>query len=232
MEQLDLIKSGRFEDWIIPAIVTDWKKTYRRRLESNSSRVALMHQAFLSFQEWDHARRKLERMAALRKEDIVEVARKYFGDGYVAGYRRDGEPSLPVIDKPMLDAIAIDPARESAFAAEILALPSEEIEPVFVIPGKDFTRKRLRDGIDLYYAANPLNDLFSLEISVDVGKLAADRLAMAGRLLDKSGAGGLSSEELKKEWYRLGPSSPFPPAITPRRSRSRDWTRTSRPPSI
>ena len=211
VEQLDLIKSGRFEDWIIPAIVTDWKKTYRRRLESNSSRVALMHQAFLSFQEWDHARRKLERMAALRKEDIVKVARKYFGDGYVAGYRRDGEPSLPAIDKPVLDAIAIDPARESAFAAEILALPSEEIEPVFVIPGKDFTRKRLRDGVDLYYAANPLNDLFSLEISVDVGKLAASRLAMAGRLLDKSGAGGLSSEELKKEWYRLGTEFSFSP---------------------
>ena len=85
------------------------------------------------------------------------------------------------------------------------------IEPVFVVPGRDFTRKQLREGVELYYAANPLNDLFSFEISVDVGKLADERLGVAGRLLDKSGAGKLSPGELKKEWYRLGTEFSFSP---------------------
>ena len=211
LEQVELIKSGEFEDWIIPAIVTDWKKEYRRKLEANSSRVGLMNEAFLSFQEWGRARRKLERMASLRRKDIVKVAKKYFSDGYVAGYRRDGEPEVPRIEKPELDAIDVDPSKQSPFAAEILALPSEEIEPVVVVPGRDFTRKKLRDGVDLYYAANPLNNLFSFEISVDVGKLADERLGVAGRLLDKSGAGVLSAGDLKKEWYRLGTEFSFSP---------------------
>ena len=211
LEQVELIESGEFEDWIIPAIVTDWKKGYRRRLEENRSRVGLMNNAFLSFQDWDRARRKLERMAKLRRKDIVKAAEKYFGGGYVAGYRRDGRQELPEIGKPELDPIDVDPSRQSPFAAEVLALESEEIEPVFVEPGRDFTRKQLREGVDLYYAANPLNDLFSLEISVDVGKLADERLGVAGRLLDKSGAGGLSAGELKKEWYRLGTEFSFSP---------------------
>ena len=211
LEQVELIKSGEFEDWIIPAIVTDWKKGYRRRLEENRSRVGLMNEAFLSFKDWDRARRKLERMAKLRRKDIVKAARKYFGGGYVAGYRRDGRQELPEIEKPELDPIDLDPSRQSAFAAEVLALPSEKIEPVFVEPGRDFTRKKLREGVDLYYAANPLNDLFSFEISVDVGKLAEARLEVAGRLLDKSGAGDMSAGELKKEWYRLGTGFSFSP---------------------
>ena len=211
LEQVELIKSGEFEDWIIPAIVTDWKKGYRRRLEENRSRVGLMNEAFLSFQDWDHARRKLDRMAKLRRKDIVKVARKYFSSGCVAGYRRDGEQELPGMEKPGLDPIEVDPSRQSTFAAEILALPSEVIEPVFVVPGRDFTRKELREGVELYYAANPLNDLFSFEISVDVGKLADERLGVAGRLLDKSGAGKLSAGELKKEWYRLGTEFSFSP---------------------
>ena len=211
LEQVELIRSGEFEDWIIPAIVTDWKKGYRRRLEENRSRVGLMNEAFLSFQDWDRARRKLERMAKLRRKDIVKAARKYFSGGYVAGYRRDGRQELPGIEKPELDPIDVDPSRQSPFAAGVLALPSAEIEPVFVEPGRDFTRKKLREGVDLYYAANPLNDLFSFEISVDVGKLADARLEAAGRLLDKSGAGDLSAGELKKEWYRLGTGFSFSP---------------------
>ena len=137
---MELIKSGEFEDWIIPAIVTDWKKGYRLRLEENGSRVGLMNEAFLSFQDWGRARRKLERMAKLRRKDIVKVARKYFSSGYVAGYRRDGKQELPEIEKPVLDPIDVDPSRQSAFAAEVLVLPSEEIEPVFV------ERRRL-DGV-------------------------------------------------------------------------------------
>ena len=204
LDQVQLIVSGEFEEWIIPAILTDWKKSHRRDLESNAERVAAMRDAFLSAEKWDHARRKLERMAKLNKKDIVKIARKYFGQGYVAGYRRDGEPELPAIARPTLDAIEIDASKQSSFGAQVLALPSEEIEPVFVIPGKDFSRRTLRDGIELYYATNPLNDLFSLQISIDVGKLADNRLGVAARFLDKSGIAEMDSQQLKKQWYRLG----------------------------
>lgn len=204
LKQLETIKQGQFEDWIIPAIVTDFKKSYKQQLEGNGSRVSLMRDSFLSCEDWPQTVRTLKRMEKLTKKDIVKVARKYFKDGYVAGYRRDGQPDLPSIEKPPLDKIDIDPARQSAFFEQILAMPYAEIEPVYVVPGRDYTTEQARDGVDIYYAHNPLNDLFSFTITVDIGTLTEQRLAVARELLDKSGTPRFSSEDLKKEWYKLG----------------------------
>ena len=204
LEQIDLIKQGGFDEWIIPAIVTDFKKHHKQQLENNRSRVGLMRDAFISCEEWKRAVRELERMEKLRKKDIVKVAKKYFKKGYVAGYRRDGETTIPPVTKPALDKIEIDPTRQSAFFQKIMELPYEEIEPVYVVPGRDYKIKDLRPGVKLYYAQNPLNDLFTLSISVDFGLLADKRLAVARDFMDKSGTPQFNSEELKKEWYKLG----------------------------
>ena len=56
----------------------------------------------------------------------------------------------------------------------------------------------------LYYAQNPINDLFVFTISVDVGSRHNNKLAIAAQLLDKSGTSKYSSEDLKKEWYKIG----------------------------
>jgi len=204
LDQLELIKNGEFEDWIIPAIVTYFKKTYKRRLESNAARVGLIRQSFLSFESWDRSRGKLERMGKLTRKDIVRAAKKYFGTDYVAGYRRDGELERPAIEKPDLAAIDIDRTRQSEFIGDLLEMPYDEIEPVYIIPGRDFKVKQVREGVKLYYAKNPLNDLFSFSISVDVGMLADKRLKVARDLMDKSGTPLFRAEELKQEWFRLG----------------------------
>ena len=204
LAQIEQIKNGQFDEWIIPAIVTDFKKSYKQRLEGNGPRVALIRDTYLAYEEWDESIASLDRMAKLTKKDIVKVANKYFKDGYVVGYRRDGLIDVPSIDKPPIDKIEIDPSRQSAFFADIAALDYAEIEPSVVVPGKDYTRTEYRSGMPIYYARNPLNDLFSLSISIDVGSLSDKRLPIARELLDKAGTPRLSSEELKKKWYALG----------------------------
>ena len=204
LEQIDLIKEGQFEDWIIPAIVTDFGKSVKQRQESNSSRVGLMRDSYLGFEEWSHAVRALDRMAKIDKRDIVEVANRYFNGGYVAGYRRDGEQDIPEITKPPIDKIDIDASRQSAFFAKIMAMPFAEIEPTYLVPERDFTTRELAGGNKLYYARNPLNDLFDFSIAIDLGSLTENRLPIARELLDKSGTARFTSEALKKEWYKLG----------------------------
>jgi len=204
LQQIELIKNGQFDDWIIPAIVTDFKKNYKKRLEGNGPRVSLMRDSYLSFEKWDHAVATLDRMGTLSKKDIVKVANKYFKKGYVAGYRRDGQVDIPPIDKPPIEKIDIDPSRQSAFSASITKLDFEEIEPSYVVPGKDYTKEEFSDGVQLYHARNPLNDLFSFEISIDTGTLTEKRLDIAHDLIDKAGTPRFSSEDLKKEWYKLG----------------------------
>ncbi|MBU6400073.1 MAG: insulinase family protein [Verrucomicrobia bacterium] len=204
LAQVDLLKAGKFEDWILPAIITDFKKNRKAQLESNVSRVALMRAAFIDHESWDHAVGQIARLEKLRKADVVRAANKYFDGGYVAGYRIDAKPEIPSIEKPQIEKIAIDPRRVSAFFKQVMSMPVKPIEPVFVDPRKDYQEVEVRDGIKLYYAKNPLNDLFSLQLEFDVGTRENNRIAIATQLLNKSGTDRLSAEDLKKEWYKLG----------------------------
>jgi predicted Zn-dependent peptidase len=85
-----------------------------------------------------------------------------------------------------------------------MAMKVKEIEPRFVKPGKDYRTLDAEEGVKLYYVKNPLNDLFTLTISVDLGTRHDNRLGAAALLLDKSGTKRFGAEALKKEWYKLG----------------------------
>ena len=204
LDQIVKLKTGDFEGGIIPAIITDFEKNQKAQLESNLARVTLLRNAFLRFEAWDRSVEKLDRLRQLTKEDIVDVANRYFGDRYVAVYRVDEQQDIPTIEKPKIDPLDIDPSRQSAFAKSVLDMPYTEIEPVFVDPDKDFTKIDLASGNTLYYAPNPLNDLFSFSIAVDMGTRHSDALAIATMLTEKSGTETFNADTIKQEWYRLG----------------------------
>ncbi len=204
LDQIEIVKSGGFEDWILPAIVTDFKKHEKREMESDNARVRRMRNSFLAHQDWSHTAGEIARLEKVTKEDVVRVARKYFADNYVAGYRLDEQHEIPKIPKPQIDKIEIDATRQSVFAGNVLSMPAEEIEPTFVDPDKDYRIAEYHDGVRLYYSRNPINDLFTLSFTVDLGNNQNNRMGVAARLLDKSGTGRHTSEALKKEWYKLG----------------------------
>ena len=204
LQQIERIRKGEFEDWILPAIITDFKKTRKAMLESDSSRVALMRNAFLAFQDWDYTIGEIDRTEKLTKEDVVRVANKYFGGGYVAGYRIDEQQEIPKIEKPKIDKIDIDSRRQSEFFKRVQAVNVKEIQPVWLRSGKDYRKENVGDDIKLYCVKNPLNDLFGLTITVEIGTRHDNRLGAAAQLLDKSGTKRFTAEDLKKEWYKLG----------------------------
>ncbi len=204
LDQIALVRAGEFEDWIIPAIVNDFKRSEKQALESNTARVSTLRASFIQDEPWEHSIAEISRLERVTKQDIVRVANQYLAGNYVAVQRIDEQQDIPHVEKPQIDPVTIDPTRQSAFAAAILAMPYEEIEPVYVSPGVDYQVVDYAPGVTLYYAPNPLNDLFSFSISVDVGTEENDALGLATALLEKSGAGDLSAEELQKEWYRLG----------------------------
>lgn len=204
LKQIELIKKGEFEDWIIPAIVTDFKKSQKAGLESNRARVSIMRDAFLAYQDWDYVVAEIARMEKLTKLNLVEVANRYFGENYAAGYRVDEQHEVPSIEKPGIDKIEIDATRQSDFVEEVLAMPVKEIQPVFVEKEKDYQVTNYHDGVKLYYAHNSINNLFAFAISIEIGSRHDNKLSIAAQLLDKSGTSRYSSEDLKKEWYKLG----------------------------
>ena len=204
LQQVELVRQGEFDDWILPAIINDFKKSRKKQLGSNEGRVGLMLNTFLARQDWDYAVGEIARMEKLTKADVVRAANRYFGGGYVAGYRVDEQQDVPKIEKPQIDKIRIDPTRQSDFFKKVMAMEVKPIQPVWIRPGRDYRKTEVQDGVKLYYVRNPLNDLFTLTISVDLGKRHDHRLSTALELLDKAGTRRFSGEDLKKEWYKLG----------------------------
>ena len=61
----------------------------------------------------------------------------------------------------------------------------------------------------MIHVNNPLNDLFSIEMRMEAGSRHIPMLPYAKRMLDRSGAGEVSSSDLKVEWYKLGTDFAF-----------------------
>lgn len=204
LEQLEIIKRGDFGDWLIPAIVADFKKSEKLGLESNQARAGLMASSFYSLEEWEYTVTEIDRLDALTKEDVIAVANKYFKGPHVAVYRRNGEFEPPKVDKPEFEKPDVSGFESSAFGERVLSMKSPQIEPDFVEQGEDYQLIEVREGVRLFYTKNPVNDLFSLTMDFGFGRRENEMLAAAGLLLDKSGTRELSPDELKQAWYAKG----------------------------
>ncbi|MBI5631362.1 MAG: insulinase family protein [Elusimicrobia bacterium] len=205
LETLERLKAGAFTDEDLKAVITDFEIGKKHQLESNERRVEAMAESFLAFEPWARRVQRLERLGRVSRENVLRVARKYLGPNRVAAYRRPGKPDIPSIPKPAFTKIAIDPARQSAFAAKILNLPAKPIEPRWLARGKDYFIEDAPQG-RLYAAPNPFNDLFALSWEFERGSRQERTLCAALGLLELSGAGSLGAEEFKKRLYRLGTS--------------------------
>ncbi|MBC2606052.1 M16 family metallopeptidase [Pelagicoccus albus] len=209
LEQLDLLMAGEFEDWILPAIVTDFKKSEKLALETNAGRLRVISSSFGEKKAWPDVVNEISRMESVTKEQLVAVANKYFSKPYVVTYRKNGDYTPPTVPKPKFDPIDIDRSKQSEFVADVLAIESDPIEPDFVEKGTDYQVVDLANGTQLYYVENPANDLFTLSKVFEMGSSEKRKLSMASALLDKSGTTKRSASELKKAWYALGADFSF-----------------------
>ena len=203
LAQIEHVKKGEFEDWVLPAVINDFKKSQKENLESNSKRVEMLRDTFLSFVKWEIMEQEINELEKVTKEEIINVANQYYLGNYVAGFRIDQQHDLPSIEKPAIDPLKIDPDKSSDFMQEVTKIPFNQFEPKFIEAGKDFATKEIAPGVVLLHANNPLNDLFSIEVRMELGNDHAPMLPYAKRMLNRAGAADISSEALKIEWYKL-----------------------------
>lgn len=205
---VDRLKAGEFTDEDIEAIITNFEIGEKRKLESNGDRVANMAGSFSDYEEWSRTVEWLDRLRAVRKEDVTRVARKYLGGDRVVACRRNAKPDLPRIEKPEFTKVDIDAERKSGFFQEIVGTPAKPIKPKWLKEGRDYAVRRQEWG-RLYAGGNPVNDLFLLGFQFKSGEMHEKEMGAAMGLMDLAGAGNRTADEFKKELYRLGTSLSF-----------------------
>ncbi len=204
MSQIELVKKGEFPDWLIPAVAKNFKVSQIRSFDRNSNRVGAFVNSFVLGVPWENYIFNIDTLATISKQEVVEFANQNFKDNYVVVYKKTGsDPGVVKVEKPPITPVKVNRDEESEFSSRILKMNSEEIHPEFVDLKKEIRELRTASGIPVYYLRNEENELFNLSFIIDFGTQNDRMLSLASQYLGYTGAGDLSADKLREEFYKL-----------------------------
>ena len=90
LEQITRLKNGDFPDWLMSAVIKDYKYSQMKSYENNQSRVSSMTDAFIKGIEWEDYIERIERMKNITKQQVQDFSNRFFTDNYVVVYKRTG----------------------------------------------------------------------------------------------------------------------------------------------
>ena len=203
LEQLNMVKEGNFEDWLLEAVINNFKfEQYFQSQEYQYAAQILLY-GFINGVDWKDQVNRIEFQSSLTKQDIVDFCKKYFNDNYVVVYKREGMPDNKKIDKPAITPISTNRNNESEFLANFKERKAKPLSPVFLDYSKDLSQLTVKNNIPLLYKQNTLNPIFSLYYVFEMGNNHDKMLGTAFNYLSYLGTSTKTAEEIKSELYRL-----------------------------
>jgi predicted Zn-dependent peptidase len=207
LAQLSMIKKGEFDEELIQAVVNNDKINTMKAYEDNGNRADAFVTAFIYEMPWEKFVSRPSEFAQITKQDVVDVANKYFNDNYVLVYKRNGQdPNAQKVEKPAITPVEVNRDTQSEYYKTFLAKEVEPLQPVFIDYTKDITEVKLKNNIPLLYTHNKDNGLFQLYYILDMGTNNDQKLGMAVNYLKYLGTDKYMPEELQKEFFKLGTS--------------------------
>ncbi len=205
LEQIELVKNGEFEDWLVKAVIADFKKNEMYQLENNMARSDKMVTSFTNDIPWKDYISELNEMEKITKEELVAYANRTYDDNYVVVFKRNGEdPNKVRVEKPQITKVTLNRDIKSDFHIKVTEAKSPRLKPVFVDYSNDITKSTMNKGIEVLSKINQENELFNLNYVLDLGRNNDPKLGVAVQYLEFLGTEELSAEEFKKELYKLG----------------------------
>ncbi len=205
LAEIEKLKKGDFPDNLLPSIINNKKRSYYQLLESNRGRADQFVDAFINEVDWKQEVGKIDRISKITKQEIVDFANRFFTNGYIVVYKKQGvDSTLKKIDKPAITPIPTNRDQKSAFVGDIQNGKVEPIQPRFVNFEKDMTMTTTKKKLPLYYVKNNDNGLFNLVFRYEFGQSADNRYDVASDYFDYLGTDKLSAVEIKQKFYELG----------------------------
>ncbi len=205
LSQVELVKKGEFEDWLLDAVVNDLKKNKIQQSEQNWSRSNEMVMAFTNNLPWRDVTAGIDELRNYTKADIVKFANEHYKDNYAVVYKRNGkDTNEKKVTKPEITRVTLNKESKSPFHDELLKNKPAKLQPVFVDYDKDVQKMKMNANVEVLYSPNNENELFSLYYLSDVGTNHDPTLKIAIEYLQYLGTSTISAEEFKKELYKIG----------------------------
>lgn len=213
LEKLELLKQGDFDDRLLEIAKVEYKMNFYRYMENPSWRLYSLIDVFNNNQTFAQYAGEQLSVEDLTKEDIVEMAQRYFGQDYAVLQSRTGFPKKDKVKKPDFEPILpLNTERESEYALRFKAKDTLETLPLFLNIGKvgEQDKEVLTDqwGEYIHYFSgdNPVNNIFQLTFRYGLGTRQSKDIEWACRHLSELGTESLSQSEFAKELQLLGGS--------------------------
>lgn len=210
LHEINRIKAGDFTDEMLEGAKLALKSNYQTSLEDVRERAQLMLSCFSNEVEWETFLSSVAAIEALTKEDVVRVANKYFGNDYLEIRKKYGDYPNDNISKPPYQPV-IPPHKDtsSVYSETLKTLPVGKSTMRLIDFDTDVETIELQSLAKLYVSKNPVNDIFSLKIVYEIGKLEDNRLSHLAHYLSLIGTNTLSFEAFGKSLYNLGAEVSF-----------------------
>ena len=204
LEEIEKLKRGEFDDDLLVSALNNAKLNELRSLDHNQARVSKMLDAFINGIEWQQQVGHMDRLAGITKQQLVDFAGRFFTDGYVTVYKRQGEDTTQKkIDKPAITPIPTNRDLVSQFVTDIQQAKVDPIEPQFLDFKKDLSFFDTKNGLPVIYKQNTENGLFDLQFRYEFGQEDDNRYDVAASYIDYLGTDKLSATQVKQQFYKL-----------------------------
>ncbi|MFT6699093.1 MAG: zinc protease [Porticoccaceae bacterium] len=205
LTQIEKLKNGEFEDWMIEAVVNDLKLSQTKQYENNSALADTYVNAFIYQQDWSKRIQFLDDLKKITKEQLIEFSKTFYQENYVVTYKRKGEDkNIVKVANPGITPVNLNRDKSSEYIKEFNKKESESLQPKFIDYKTAIKETETDNGIKVSYVLNEKNDLFDMNIIFDMGSDNDKKLTLAAGYLEYIGTDKYTNEEIKKEFYKLG----------------------------
>ena len=202
--EIGKLRSGDFDDALLPSVIANMKLDYYNDIESNEDRARLFVNSFVNGRKWDETVGFLDRISKITKKQIVDFANRHLRDNYAVVYKETGTDSTQKkIDKPQITGIPANRDKQSRFVADIMASRPDPIQPHFVDFKRDIQFGKTKKGLPVAYVKNATNGTFTMAYYFEIGEENDKWLPIAAQYFNYIGTEKLSPKQLKQEFYRL-----------------------------
>ncbi len=204
--ELEKIRKGEFDEWLMKAVINDYQLSRTKSFESNSGRAGAFVNTFIRGIDWGAYLNEYNVMSTITKADIVEFANTYLGkNSYVVVYKRKGEDkNIKKVEKPVITPIEPNRDMSSKFLTSFMELPSSRVAPEFVDYSTKISNTMLNNDVPMAYIKNEENQLFELYYILDMGSYNDRELALAINYLPYLGTDKYSPAQLQQEFFKYG----------------------------
>lgn len=203
--QIERLKTGDFSEETLEHIKKESTRDWLTDMEDINKRANMMIAAYTETGSWDKYLKTKESVKNITKADIMMVAGKYLDSKYVTLVKKFGTYGKDKVSQPGYKAITPkNSGSESAYAKALDSIPVNPVNIKLVDFKDDVSTTEISPLAKLYSAPNPMNDVFSMQITYRTGSMNNPIYSIVNELINDLGTDSLSRTGLGKAFQQIG----------------------------